>query len=294
MTDVDINESPIPKSPVIPKLYEGDTVIQFRCHKDIACFNACCSNIDISLAPYDIVRLKNRLGMNSSEFLVKYAVPYELEKDGIAGVKLRPVENGTACQFMTDEGCSVYEDRPTACRYYPVGQVALRKQDEYTDHTHYALVKEEHCLGHQEDRSLTIDEYREEQGLLDYDEYDRGWRQLILKKKSSGPAIGKPSLRSRQLFFMACYDLDRFRLFVTSEAFKESFALDDETWEKIDNDEVELLQFAFRFLRQVLFGEESIPLSEAAQKAKEAQLEQQRQEEEAPKEYDPSREPVDI
>jgi uncharacterized protein len=39
-----------------------------------------------------------------------------MDQNGIAGVKLRPVENGTACQFMNPEGCGVYGDRPTACR----------------------------------------------------------------------------------------------------------------------------------------------------------------------------------
>ena len=46
------------------------------------------------------------------------------------------------------------------------------------------------------------------------DELARGWRQLVLKQKSAGPAIGKPSKASLQLFFMACYDIDRFRAFV--------------------------------------------------------------------------------
>ena len=72
-----------------------------------------------------------------------------MEKDGIAGVKLRPVEDGTACQFMTPEGCSVYEDRPTACRYYPVALLSMRKQDEYTDRDSYALVKEDALPGPQ-------------------------------------------------------------------------------------------------------------------------------------------------
>ena len=35
-----IDESPVPDTPVIPAQLEGDTVIQFRCHKDIDCFNA--------------------------------------------------------------------------------------------------------------------------------------------------------------------------------------------------------------------------------------------------------------
>lgn len=257
---VDINDSPFAQSPVVPTSYDGSKVIQFSCHKGIACFNACCKNIDISLTPYDILRLKRRLGLTSGEFLLGFTVPYEMEKDGIAGVKFKPVEGGTACQFMTDEGCSVYEDRPTACRYYPVALVSMRKQDEYTDTTSYALVKEEHCLGHNENRQLTIDEYRKEQGLEEYDELGRGWRQLILKKKSSGPTVGKPSKRSLQLFFMACYDLDRFREFVASQSFNEVYDLPEELKQEIFSDETALMQFGFRFLRQVMFGEESIAM----------------------------------
>lgn len=268
MVDVHIKDSPIPASPVVPAQLSGDTEISFRCYKGIKCFNACCSNIDITLTPYDIVRLKQRLGLDSSEFLVKYTYPFEMEKDGIAGVKMAPVEGGSACQFMTDEGCSVYEDRPTACRYYPVGLISMRKQDEYTDTTTYAVVEEAHCLGHQEDRTLTIDEYRKEQGVEDYDLHGRGWRQLVLKKKSSGPTIGAPSKRSRQLFFMACYDLDRFRLFINSEGFRQSFDVSDEEYLKINEDELELLEFAYRFLKQIYFGDNTIAVREGAVEAR--------------------------
>lgn len=254
MVDINIGEPPFPGSPVVPQTIEGDAVIQFRCHKGIDCFNACCRNIDISLTPYDVIRLKKRLGMTSGEFLVKYTYPYEMEKGGIAGIKLQPVEGGTACQFMTEEGCSVYEDRPTACRYYPVALLSLRRQDEYTDRTSYALVKEAHCHGHFEDRKLTVDEYRKEQGLEEYDELGRGWRQLILKKKSSGPTVGKPSQRSLQLFFMACYDVDQFREFIKSPSFDDVYELDQATRDRLDDD-VELMLFGQRFLAQVMFGE---------------------------------------
>lgn len=260
MNNTVINDSPFPLSPVVPTLYDDTKVIQFRCHKEIACFNACCKNIDISLTSYDILRLKRRLGMNSGDFLRQYTHPYEMEQDGIAGVKFKPVEEGTACQFVTEAGCSVYEDRPTACRYYPVALISMRKQNEYTDSDSYALVKETHCLGHNEDRSLTIAEYRKEQGLADYDSLGRGWRQLVLKKKSSGPSVGKASKRSLQMFFMACYDLDRFREFVSSGPFNETYDLSDELKQQIFSDETELMQFGFRFLCQVMFGEESIPV----------------------------------
>ena len=254
--------SPAPTIPVVPNMVDGNHVIQFSCHKGIGCWNACCSNIDISLTPYDILRLKKRLGTTSPQFLRDYTVPHEIEKDGIAGVKFRPVDGGTACRFMTPEGCSVYEDRPTACRYYPVALLSLRKEDEYVDRQSYALVKEEHCKGHQVARSLTIDEYRKEQGVEEYDDLARGWRQLVLKKKSAGPAIGAPSLKSRQLFFMACYDVDTFHDFVASEAFGKLFKLGEDEKALILADDVELMQFAFRFLKQVLFGEQSIGLDE--------------------------------
>ena len=257
---------PFPNSPVVPTMVADTHVIQFSCHKGIGCWNACCSNIDISLTPYDVLRMKKRLGIISTEFLKDYTVPYEMEKDGIAGIKFRPVDGGSACRFMRPEGCDIYEDRPTACRYYPVALLSMRKQDEYVDRDSYALVKEDHCKGHDEKRSLTIAEYRKEQGLEEYDELARGWRQLVLKKKSSGPSIGAPSLRSRQLFFMACYDVDRFREFVYSSSFTNLFELKQEEKEAFATDDDALMQFAFRFLRQVMFGEESIVLNaEAAQ-----------------------------
>ncbi len=259
-----INESPFPTSPVVPQMLEGSAEIQFRCRKGIACWNACCSNIDISLTPYDILRLSRRLGISTTEFLMQYTFPYELEKDGIAGVKFKPVENGSACQFMRPEGCDVYADRPTACRYYPVALLAMRRSDEYTDRNAYAIVKEPHCLGHNEPRKLTIDEYRQEQGLVEYDELGRGWRQLVLKKKSSGPIVGTPSKRSLQLFFMACYDLDRFRDFVASAAFNETYDIPWDEMQKILGTDTELMLFAFRFLRQTMFGEETITMKSDA------------------------------
>jgi hypothetical protein len=276
MTDAPLSGNPFPPSPVQPALLDGSRTIQFRCRKGIACWNACCSNIDISLTPYDILRLKNRFGISSSEFLLQYTVPYEMEKDGIAGVKLKSVDGGTACRFMTPGGCSVYADRPTACRYYPVALLAMRKQDESTDSSAYALVREEHCLGHLEPRKFTIDEYREEQGLPEYDELAHGWRQLILKKKSSGPTVGKPSRRSLELFFMTCYDLDRFRAFVASEGFSAIYDVPKAELDAILGSDTMLMLFGFRFLRQVLFGEDTIAMREGAVEKRQAQLAEKR------------------
>ncbi len=153
---------------------------------------------------------------------------------------------------------------PQGCRYYPVALLSLRRQDESTDRASYALVEEPHCLGHQKPRRISVADYRKKQGLEEYDELARGWRQLILNKKSSGPSIGKPSKRSLELFFMVCYDLDRFSQFVASEGFSDIYELPAQELKGILCDNVALMQFGFRFLRQVLFGEETIALRQEA------------------------------
>lgn len=255
-----IDDSPIPDTPVLPNQLAGDAVIQFRCHKDIDCFNACCKNIDIMLTPYDILRLKKRLGITSTEFLRQYTEPFEFGRGSVGGVKYKPKEGTNECQFVTEEGCSVYEDRPTACRYYPVGLLSTRRQDENFDRASYALVQEDHCHGHFEDRKLTIDVYREEQGLEDYDEHGRAWRQLILKVKSAGPAIGNMSKTSLKFFFMACYDMDRFREFVKSAGFATTYDIDQATMDEMLADDMALLHFGDRMIRQIMYGEETIAL----------------------------------
>jgi len=252
------------ESPLVPELLENKDTLQFRCHKGIGCFNECCRNINIVLTPYDLLRLKQRLGLSSSELLNQYTDPFEMDGHGTPGVKLKPVENGTACQFMTDEGCSVYQDRPTACRYYPLGLMSILKTGQKTDEQGFALVKEDHCLGHNEDRTLTIQEYREEQGVTEYDELTREWRQLILKKKSAGPAVGKPPEMSLQLFFMASYNVDQFQQFVTSPQFLATYQLEPELLEALKTDQLEVIKFGARFLKQVLFGELTIEVVKGA------------------------------
>ncbi|RMD68146.1 MAG: YkgJ family cysteine cluster protein [Gammaproteobacteria bacterium] len=247
------------QSPIKPVKLGLDDTFQFRCHKDIACFNKCCQSIDIVLTPYDMLRLKRRLKMTSQAFIEAFTIPFEMDHHGMPGLKLRPRPGSTACPFVTEEGCSVYEDRPTACRYYALGHMGMRKKDASTVEDIYFLVKEDHCLGHQEPRTLTIREYRKEQGVEIYDEMNRPWRDIIIKKRSCGPTIGRPSERSFRLFYLASYDVEGFRRFVMSEGFKEVFDLDEATLERLAQEDEALLEFAARFLKQVLFGEFSIP-----------------------------------
>jgi hypothetical protein len=115
-----------------------------------------------------------------------------------------------------------------------------------------------------------VRDYRKEQGLEDYDAINREWRQIVLKKRSSGPTIGKPSERSMELFYLASYNLDGFRDFISTASFAELFELDPAEKQALLANDEQLLRFAFRFLKQALFGEITIPVrADAAEKRRE-------------------------
>ncbi len=253
------NEIPY-ESPVAPVELGLDSEIQFHCHKNISCFNACCKNTDITLTPYDIQRLKRRLNMTSSQWVNRFTIPFALDAHAMPGLKLANRPGSNACIFLEKQGCSVYEDRPAACRYYALGSMGVRKQGDAKVEDIYFLVKEDHCKGHEEPRKLTVREYLHEQGIGEYDDNNRQWRDIVLKKRSSGPTIGQPTPRSLQLFDMCSYDIDSFRDFFNSAGFNQVFDLGDDEKKSLSEDEDKLFQFSCRFLKQVLFGEMRIPV----------------------------------
>ncbi|WP_260295054.1 YkgJ family cysteine cluster protein [Sedimenticola hydrogenitrophicus] len=246
------------QSNVVPNMLDLGSTLKFKCHKGISCFNACCSNADITLTPYDIIRLKQHLGKSSTEFLKEHTVPFQMDQDGLPGVKLRTTNEG-ACLFMTDGGCSVYQDRPTACRYYPLGNMIRLDTGAKQEHVDYVLVKEEHCKGHDEERELTVQEYLIEQETAQYDEMNREWQQLMLMKRSGGPSVGKPPEATLQMYFMCSFDMDRFRRFVMSDNFKATYDLEDSLYEVLEKEDVSLMQFGTRLMKQVFFGLRTIP-----------------------------------
>ena len=93
---------------------------------------------------------------------------------------------------------------------------------------------------------------------------NREWYEIILKKRSSGPTVGAPSQRSLQMFDMCSYDMDSFAQFIQSSGFQSIFTVSEEETRMLLEDEEKLLQFSMRFLKQVLYGEMTIPVGEKA------------------------------
>ena len=108
-------------SNILPQKLTLHSPLQFRCHPGVSCFTACCHAIRIMLTPYDILMLRKRLNLPADEFITRYTEPVYLEKTDMPGLILKLVGDNQACPFVTPAGCTVYADRPSACRYYPVG-----------------------------------------------------------------------------------------------------------------------------------------------------------------------------
>lgn len=271
MADEDPRREAPPASPVEPVELGLESRVRFDCHPGVACFNACCRSTDLTLTPYDVVRLKRRLGMGSRDFVAACTYPFEMDAQGMPGLKLAHKPGTGECLFLEEWGCRVYEDRPAACRYYALGNMGVRRKGAGRVEDLYFLIREAHCLGHAEPRTRTVGEYRREQGVDVYDHMNREWRDIVIKKRSGGPSVGKPSARSLQLFGMCSYDIDGFREFVSSRGFRDLFDLDEAAMEGMRSDEDALLAFAFRFLKQVLFGETTIPVKPGARERRIAQ-----------------------
>ncbi len=275
-------------SNIIPTKYTLDSKIKFHCHPGVSCFTACCGNIDIILAPYDILRLRKLLNLSSDEFLLRFTTPVFIEKTDMPGVKINLDENGR-CPFVTDEGCTIYEERPSACRYYPIGMANFHQAgDEGADaEKFFFVVKEDHCKGHDEPKEWTIREWRADQGVDICDEMNNEWMQLVMRRKSYGFQANL-SEHGQKMFFMVSTNLEKFKSFVFESSFLDTYIIDDETLEKIKNDDVQLMLFGFKYLAGSLFGAKTLKIKDEKIQARVAKMKasQGDREKEAEKAYE--------
>jgi len=241
-----------------------DSTFSFKCHPGVSCFTKCCRGINIILTPYDIIRLKNRLQLSSEEFLAIYTKPEMLEKTGLPVVTLKLLDDEQeSCPFVRDEGCLIYEDRPTTCRYYPLGVASLSHKPDADDTDFFFFVHEPHCLGFEEDREWTVREWRKDQGVDIHDDVNAQWTDLVVKKRSY-PSNIMLTEQARKMFFLVSYNIDKFREFVFDSSFLDRFQIDPETVEAMRNDELALLDFGVKWLKWLFFKEGEFNLADAA------------------------------
>jgi Fe-S-cluster containining protein len=240
-----------------PRLGPDDT-FRFACHPGVSCYNKCCGDVNIFLSPYDVLRLKRRLGMTSTEFLEQYTLLPVHKEMRTPAVVLRLNDNeAKSCQFLTDQGCGVYTDRPWPCRMYPLGLAAQRDTpDGWRGDRFYFLLEEQGCQGFGEPKEWTIREWIDDQGIDEYDEWGEAYKELTLHQFFEDGGVLSP--KKMHMLYTACYDLDKFREFVFESTLLQRFDVDEDLVEEIRYDDEALLRFAFLWLRFSLFGDATV------------------------------------
>lgn len=270
-TEVEIIDAvrvPDSANPVMPVRLRQDDEFTFRCHKGVSCWNDCCHGADITLTPNDILRLCAHLDIRPMEFLKTYTVPGMWDRADLPVAKLKMAgdDGKGACQFLTEEGCSVYEHRPATCRYYPLGLASVKPKGADEKEDFFFLVREQHCCGHDEDKTQTVAAYRKEQGIEEYDEVNRGWMDILMKmaswKNLGGPGGKDIAPQTKQMFFLVSTNVDGFRSFVFETKFLDTYEIDPEAIEILKTDDKVLLRLGFDWMKNVMFNEPTIVLKE--------------------------------
>lgn len=250
-----------------------DDTFKFGCHPGISCFNTCCSDVNIFLSPYDVLRLKNRLGISSTEFLEKYTL-LPVQKDMTTPVVILRMndDENHSCPFVTTEGCGVYTDRPWPCRMYPVGLATSRDtEDGWQGERFYFLLEEEGCKGFSEAREWTIQEWMDNQGVDAFDQWGEAYKELSLHRFFENGGTLTPD--QMEMFFNSTYDLDKLRAFVFGSTLLERFEVDEDFVHQMKTDDEALLRFGFLWLRFALFKEPTMKVRPEAAQAVQEKLE---------------------
>ncbi len=240
---------------------EPESTFRFHCHPGLACFNQCCQQPTIILKPYDILRLRRRLGITSTAFLARYTVRI-MEEAAHLPLRLLALRAGDpgGCPFVdAATGCTVYDDRPAACRLFPVIQGSSWHGDQAREV--YFLKKLDFCQGFANGPTWTLGQWRIDQDLAEYEELNQEWVDILLQQTARLSATG--SAPGVQPFELAVYDLDAFRRFVLETAFAAKYALPPSLAELLGQDDTALLRLGYAYARLVL-GLADTPALQAA------------------------------
>ncbi len=234
----------------LPEISDGET-FRFACHPGVPCFNACCRDLTMPLAPYDVLRLRQELGMDSEEFIATHtAVGQYPTGYPVLYLKMSATPERT-CSFLTPAGCSVYPSRSAACRTYPLGR-ATREDEQGQLVERYFLVHEPHCLGFSERREWTLSTWLHDQELPEYNRWNDRYMHLMARQQRTGHPLAQ---KHATLCTLAFYRLDRFAGFLQSTGVMERLVMDDAWKQRVLDDEATRLEFAFDWIELVLYGE---------------------------------------
>ena len=210
------------------------------------CFNQCCRTPTILLSPYDLLRLKQGLGITSTALRERYT-RQEIEPNSNLPLvfidAFRSPEG--ASPFLGAPGCTVYAHRPAACRLFPLTMGSRLTPDGVEDH--YFCRTLDYCRGFEAEAEWTVASWMADQGFAEYNQGRREWLEILLEAGVAEELA--VDVRVQDLFAILAYDLDRFRRLVFNPVFLEAYESDDPRHlEALRTDDLALLKFSYRFL----------------------------------------------
>ena len=239
----------------------GDT-FKFDCHPGLTCFTRCCKDADMYLYPYDVIRMKHRLGLFSDEFLEQYTVQAFRDNPFFPSLMLKMSDGDErSCPFLSTRGCTIYEDRPFSCRAYPLERAVARTDDEKRREVLYFVAEDSYCLGHKESRKWTVESWVEDQQIQLFNDMNDLWVDIdtLFRGNPWGPqGLDSPALK---MAFMACFNGDEFKKFIFESTFLNRFHIPEETADRLKASDVELMRFGFDWVKFFLTGTGPLQIS---------------------------------
>lgn len=233
----------------LPELEEGKTY-KFKCHPGVSCFNECCRDLELVLTPYDILRMRTALGKDSIEFLRVHTFGHKDEATNFPVFNFRMGNDARkSCSFVTDEGCSIYPDRPGACRMYPLGR-ATRPDGKGGTKEQFFIVKEDHCQGFLEEAEWTGDSWKQDQGFHEYTASNDRYMNILARVREGGHPV---SDKMSHMATLAMYKVDEFQRFIVKMRLFERVDVDEKRQKAILEDEFVALSFAMDWFELMLF-----------------------------------------
>lgn len=195
--------------PITTKPIKPEDSFAFSCHKGVSCFTECCRMLELALSPYDVLRLRYATGKTSTELLDQYIIMEQEPAEPFPRFYLTMVDDGRAsCVFVSKDGCTVYGNRPAACRTYPLGR-AVQKDINGGVSEHFIIIQENHCCGFLEPNTQTPIEYTADQELTSYNHFNDLVAGILQHDMIRNGLT--PSKKQIDLFILALFDLDDFR-----------------------------------------------------------------------------------
>lgn len=239
-----------------PRLSERDPqdTFTFACYKGIGCFNECCSDVNIFLTPYDIIRMKQALHIPSQEFLAQYTLSPFDKNQKIPVIAIKMTGPNKRCPFVSAEGCTIYADRPWACRMYPIGEGTPKESGNGSKaERFYFQIRDDNCQGLREASQWTVASWKKNQNIEIFEEMSEYFKDIILHDRIlKGECLSPEKM---EMFHMVHYDIDKFREFIFESSFLRRFIVPMEQQEKMQTDDIELMKFGSTWLRFCLLGE---------------------------------------